>query len=51
MRLGTGLYAMSLYRERGSVDSFQSFEAAPIAGFGTMGQINKLLGIPRSQIA
>jgi hypothetical protein len=51
-QLGTGLYAMSLYRERGSVDSFSSFEQAPTPGtFGTMGQINKLLGIPRSQIA
>lgn len=52
VKLGTGLYAMSLYRERGSVDSFSSFEQAPTPGtFGTMGQINKLLRIPRSQIA
>lgn len=50
-QLGTGLYAMALYRERGSVDSFQSFQDTPTPGvFGTMGQINKLLGIPRMAI-
>lgn len=51
VRLGTALYAVALYRERGSVDSFQSFQDTPTPGvFGTMGQINKLLGIPRMAI-
>lgn len=52
VKLGTGLYALALYRERGSVDSFNSFSDTPVSPtFGTMGQINKLLGIPRSAIA
>jgi hypothetical protein len=44
--------AASLYRERGSIDSFQSFQdmtvSAPVA---SMGRINQLLGIKRSQVA
>lgn len=52
IRMGTGLYAMSLYRERGSVDSFASFQDMTItAAPGTMGQIMRLLGINRSQVA
>ena len=52
IRLGTGLYAMALYRERGSVDSFASFQDMTItAAPGTMGQIMRLLGINRSQVA
>ena len=52
IRLGTGLYAMTLYRERGSVDSFASFQDMTItAAPGTMGQIMRLLGINRSQVA
>ena len=50
--LGTIMYAGSLYRQRGSVDSFASFEAmgtsAPTA---SMGEIMRLLGINRSQVA
>ena len=50
--LGTTQYAAILYRERGSADSYASFQdmggAVP---FGSMGQINKLLGVNRSQIA
>jgi hypothetical protein len=46
------MYAGSLYRQRGSVDSFASFEAmgsgAPTA---SMGEIMRLLGINRSQVA
>ena len=49
---GTVLYAMSLFRERGSVDSFASFQDMTItAAPGTMGQIMRLLGINRSQVA
>lgn len=51
-KLGTVMYAATLYRERGSVDSFASFEqmGTPVP-FGTQGQINRLLGINRSQVA
>lgn len=47
--LGTTMYAAVLYRERGSVDSFSSFEAqgGPMP-FGSSGQINRLLGVNRS---
>ena len=49
--LGTTLYAASLYRERGSVDSFASFDqmggATP---FGSFGRILQLLGINRPQV-
>jgi hypothetical protein len=48
---GTVLYCAALYRERGSVDSFQSFNDIPIAGpVGTMGQIMRLLGINRPAV-
>lgn len=49
---GTVLMAASLYRERGSLDSFNSFQdmtiSAPVA---SMGRINSLLGIKRAQVA
>ena len=50
--LGTTLYAAALYRERGSIDSFQTYEtmASPVAGMN-MGRIHQLLGINRSQVA
>lgn len=52
VKLGTVMYAASLYRERGSVDSFASFtELGAPAPVGTMGQIMRLLGIRRSQVA
>ncbi|CAB4180987.1 hypothetical protein UFOVP1659_6 [uncultured Caudovirales phage] len=51
VQLGTSMYGMVLYRERGSVDSFSSFDGTPTASqFGSMGQINRLLGIGRSQV-
>ena len=50
--LGTTFYAMSLYRQRGSVDSFASFESmAQGAPTASMGEIMRLLGINRSQVA
>jgi len=50
-RLGTMLYAGALYRERGSVDSYQSFQDIPItAPIGSMGQIMRLLGIGRMAV-
>lgn len=51
--LGTTLYAASLYRERGSVDSFASFSDMTVnqpTGL-TMGRIKQLLGVRRSQVA
>ena len=48
---GTTLYAVALYREKGSVDSFQSFEQMPLqAPTGSMGQILRLLGVGRPQV-
>ena len=52
VKLGTIMYAGALYRERGSVDSFASFgELGAPAPIGSMGQIMRLLGIRRSQVA
>ena len=52
VKLGTIMYAGALYRERGSVDSFASFgELGAPAPVGSMGQIMRLLGIRRSQVA
>ena len=52
VKAGVVLMAASLYRERGSVDSFNSFQdmsiSAPVA---SMGRINQRLGIKRSQVA
>lgn len=46
--LGVVLWAVSLYKQRGSVDGFDSFNQ--LEGFiptGSLGEVNKLLGIPR----
>jgi len=52
VELGTIMYAGALYRERGSVDSFASFEQmGPPIPYGAHGQINRLLGINRAQVA
>ena len=52
VKLGTIMYAGALYRERGSVDSFASFnELGAPTPVGSMGQIMRLLGIRRSQVA
>ena len=52
VKMGAILYAAGLYRERGSIDSFQSFEGMGTAGpVMTMGRVNQLLGIKRSQVA
>lgn len=52
VKLGTVMFAGTLYRERGSVDSFASFDpmGTPVP-FGSQGQINRLLGVNRSQVA
>ena len=50
--LGTTMYAATLYRERGSVDSFSSFDQLGTAvPFGSMGRIKQLLGVGRPQVA
>ena len=50
--LGATLLAAVWYRERGSVDSYASFSdlGNPVPVM-TMGQVNRLLGINRSQVA
>lgn len=49
--LGTVMYAGGLYRERGSVDSFSSFEQqATGVPFGSLGRIKQLLGVDRPSI-
>ena len=52
VQLAATLYASALYRERGSVDSFQSFESMSV-GVPTLtnGRIMQLLGVRRSQVA
>ena len=51
VKMGVILYAGALFREKGSVDSFQSFEAMPTPSpTGSMGQIMRLLGIGRARI-
>lgn len=52
VRLGTTLYAVALYRERGAVDGYPSFEE--LSSFaqtgGSSGQIRRLLGIGRGRV-
>lgn len=51
-RLGTQLYAISLYRERGAVDGYASM--AELGTFtptgGSWGQIQRLWGVNRPQV-
>jgi hypothetical protein len=52
VKLGAIMYAATLYRERGSVDSFASFDSMgsfPIPS--TLGRIMQLLGCGRAQVA
>lgn len=50
--LGTTLFAAAQYRRRGSVDGFQSFDVMDTSNPPlSMGDIHKLLGINRSQVA
>lgn len=50
-KLGAVMMAGSLYRERGSVDSFASFDQTGTAvPFGTMARIKQLLGVGRPQV-
>ena len=52
VKLGTIMYGGALYRQRGSMDSFASFQSmgtAPVMGLN--GIIRQLLGIDRPQVA
>jgi hypothetical protein len=53
VKLGTIMYAATLYRERGSVDSFASFDSMAIGASpsATLGRIMQLLGCGRAQVA
>lgn len=53
VKLGAVMYAATLYRERGSVDSFASFDSMNIAASpsATLGRIMQLLGCGRAQVA
>jgi hypothetical protein len=50
--MGTTLYAVALFRERGTTDSYASFEdlAGAYTPPGSMSQVNKLLGIGKPQL-
>lgn len=52
-RLAVVIYGASLYRERGSVDGFQSFSDMTVAATPsfTMGRVLQLLGCGRPQVA
>lgn len=53
VKMGTVLYCASLYRERGSVESFASFAEFPTSVNigGGLGQIQRLLGVNKPRIA
>ena len=50
--MGTIVYAVALYRERGAVDSYASFETftAGVIPQSTFGQVNRLLGVPKPAV-
>ena len=52
VKLGTVMYAGALYRQRGSIDQYASFDGmatAPVVGLS--GMVKQLLGIDRPQVA
>lgn len=53
VRQGAIVLAAALYRERGSVDSFASFQQMPVVAplAGSLGQVMRLLGIGRARVA
>jgi hypothetical protein len=50
--MGATMYAVALYKERGTVDGYASFEAYAAAAIpvSTFGQVNRLLGTPRPAV-
>ena len=53
VKQGTILYAAGLFRERGSIDSFSSYQDMPMPASlaGNFGQINRLLGLSKPRVA
>lgn len=51
VKQGTVLYAGALFREKGSVDSFASYQEMTIQPIGGMGQVMRLLGLQRPVVA
>jgi hypothetical protein len=52
VQLGATLYASGLYRERGTTgDSYASFQDMSGPPLMTLGRVNQLLGVKRSQVA
>ena len=53
VKLGAVMYAGTLFRERGSVDSFASFDSMSVTASpsATLGRIMQLLGCGRAQVA
>lgn len=52
VKLGTILYAAGLYRERGTTgDVYQQFQDMAGPQMMTLGRVNQLLGVKRSQVA
>jgi hypothetical protein len=52
VKLGTIMYGGALYRQRGSMDSFASFQSmGTVPVMGLNGMIRQLLGIDRPQVA
>lgn len=52
VKLGTVLYAAGLYRERGTTgDVYQQFQDMAGPQMMTLGRVNQLLGVKRSQVA
>ncbi len=51
VQTGTIIYAGTLFRERGSTDAFNSYDAYPAVPVAGLGQVMRLLGINRASIA
>jgi hypothetical protein len=53
-KLATVLYGVALFREKASTDSYPSFSElegfSPVAPAGSLGQINRLLGVGKGQV-
>ena len=51
VKLGTIIYACMNYRERGSIDSYQTFDSGGSVPVLSMGRVMQLIGCNRSQVA
>jgi hypothetical protein len=51
IKLGTIIYACMNYRERGSIDSYQTFDGMGTTPVLSMGRVMQLIGCNRSQVA